>query len=120
MRRVSAWAETVNDGHTLERVHEATEFSDGGAEVETRTVYGGQQGRGLVREAEAPLEVGAPWGWGYGMSGEVLADRGVWMWCWVERGAARRLETDATPLEIGEEAPLEVVSEAPLKLEGER
>ena len=80
----------------------------------------------MVSKAEAPLEVGAPWGCGDGMSGAVLADRGIWRWCWleqgvaVERGAAGWWEAEATPLDIGKEAPLEVVAEAPLELEGER
>ena len=37
----------------------------------------------------------------------------------MEQWAAGRLEAEATPLDIGEEAPLEVVAEAPLELEGE-
>ena len=81
---------------------------------------GGRWGRQLVREAEAPLEVGAPWGWGYDMSLAGLADRGIWRWCWVEQWAAGRWVEGATTLEIGEEAPLEVVAEAPLELVGER
>ena len=90
------------------------------------TGCGGQQGRGLVSEAEVPLEVGAPWGWGYGMSGAGLTARGILRWCWVERGVAAERgpagwrEAEATPLEIGKEAPLEVVAEAPLELEEER
>ena len=84
------------------------------------TVCGGKQGRGLVREAETPLGVGAPWGWGYDMLGAGLADRGIWRWCWVERWSAGWWEAQSTPLEIGEEAPLEVVAEAPLELMGER
>ena len=47
----------------------------GGQRCSRGTMCGGQQGRGLVREDEAPLEVGAPWGWVYDMSGAGLADR---------------------------------------------
>ena len=82
------------------------------------TVGGGRQGRGLVSEAEAPLDVGAPWGWGYDMSGAGLADGQIWRWCWVEQGSAGWWEVEATPLDIGKEASLEVVAEAPLDLEG--
>ena len=74
----------------------------------------------MVSKAEVSLEVGAPWGLGYDMSGEGFADRGIWRWCWVEWWAAGRWEVEATPLYIGKEAPLEVVAEAPLELEGER
>ena len=79
---------------------------------------GGRQGRGLVSEAEAPLEVGAPWGWGYDMSGAGLADRGIWRWCSVERWAAGRWEAEVIPLEIGKKALLEMVAESPLELVG--
>ena len=36
MQRATAWAETENDGHALERVREATGLSEGVAEVEAR------------------------------------------------------------------------------------
>ena len=36
MRRAAAWAETVNDGHVLERVREAKGLSDDVARVEAR------------------------------------------------------------------------------------
>ena len=68
----------------------------------------------MVSKAEAPLEVGAPWGWECGMSGAGSAVRGIARWCWVEQGVAveRGLvgwwAADAPPLEIVEEAPLEV------------
>ena len=78
---------------------------------------GGRQGRGLVSKTEAPLEFGAPWGWGYDMLEARLADRVKWRWCWVERWAAVRWEAEATPLDIGKESPLELVAEAPLELE---
>ena len=60
----------------------------------------------MVSKAEAPLEVGAPWGLGYDMSGARLADWGIWRWGWVERWTSGRWEAEATPLEIGKEAPL--------------
>ena len=74
----------------------------------------------MLKEAEAPLEVGAPWGWGYDILGAGLADRERWRWCWVERWAAGRWEAEVTPSEIGKEAPSEVVAETPLELVGER
>ena len=36
MQRATAWADTENVGHALERVREATGLSDGGAEVEAQ------------------------------------------------------------------------------------
>ena len=38
------------------------------------TACSGKQGRGLVSKAEAPLEVGAPWGWVYDMQGAGLTE----------------------------------------------
>ena len=72
---------------------------------------GGRRGRRLVREAEAPLEVGAPWGWGYDMSGAGLVDRGRWRWSWVEQEADGRWVAGATPLEVVVGAPLELAGE---------
>ena len=89
------------------------------------TGFSWRYGLGLVSEAEAPFEVGAPWGWEYGMSGAGSAVRGIVRWCWVERGVAVERgpagwwAAEATPLDFGEEAPLEVAAEALLKLEGE-
>ena len=79
----------------------------------------------MVSEAEAPLEVGAPWGWDYGMSGAGLAVWRIVRGCWVERGVAVEWglacwwAEEATPLEIGKEAPLEVAAEALLGMEGD-
>ena len=71
-------------------------------------------GLGVVSEAEAPLEVGTPWGWEYGKLGVGSAVRGIARWCWVERGVAVEQglvgwwAAEAPPLEINEGAPLEV------------
>ena len=73
-----------------------------------------------MSKAEAPLEVGGPWGCGNDMLGAGLSYQGIWGWCWVERWATGRWETEATPLDISEEEPLEVVYEATLDLVGER
>ena len=87
------------------------------------TGCGLQWGIGVVSEAEAPLEVGDPWGWECGMSGAVSAVRGIARWCWEERVMAVELvgwwSAEAPPLEIGGEAPLEVDTEALLELEGD-
>ena len=78
----------------------------------------------MVSEAEALLEVGAPWGWECGMSGSGSAVRGIVRWCWVERGVAVEQgmadwwAAEASPLEIGKAAPLEVDDESLLELEG--
>ena len=64
----------------------------------------------------APLEIGAPWGWGCDKSGVGWEVLGIMKWCWQVRWVAVELlagggATEASPLEIGEGAPL--------KLEGE-
>ena len=70
------------------------------------------------------MEVGAPWGWEYGMSGVGSAVWGIVRWCWVDRGVAVEWgpagwwAAEATPLEIGKEAPLVVAAEDLLVLEG--
>ena len=45
-----------------------------------------QWGMGVVSEAAAPLEVGAPWGWGCDKSGVEWEVRGILKWCWEVRG----------------------------------
>ena len=68
----------------------------------------------MVSEAGAPLEVGAPWGWEFGMSGAGSEVRGIARWCWVEQGVAVEQglvgwwAAEAPPLDIGEGTPLEV------------
>ena len=70
------------------------------------------------------MDVGAPWGWEYGMPGAGSVVQGLVRWCWAERGVAveRGLAgwwaAEATPLEIGKEALLEVADEVLLELEG--
>ena len=72
--------------------------------LETRC--GLQWGLGLVREAEAHLEIGAPWGWECGMSGAGLVVRGIARWCLVEGGVAVEQglvgwwAAEASPLDI--------------------
>ena len=55
MRRAAAWAETENDGHALEQVHEAMGLSEGGAELEARDrlrwetgSWVGERGKGTI------------------------------------------------------------------------
>ena len=64
MRRAVEWSETENEGHTLERVREATWLLEGGAEVEARDcvrwatgLLVGEKGRGTFG-GWRPLGVG--------------------------------------------------------------
>ena len=58
----------------------------------------------------APLEIGAPWGWGCDNSGVVWEVRGILKWCWEVRGVAVELlgwgAAEAPPLDIGKGEPL--------------
>ena len=50
-----------------------------------------KRGLGVMCEAEVPLEIGAPWGWGCDKSGvgwEFLGIMGIMKWCWEVRGLA--------------------------------
>ena len=64
---------------------------------------------------EAPLEIGAPWGWGCDRSGVGWEVLGIMKWCCQVRWVAVELlsggEAEAPPLEIGEGAPLELEGE---------
>ena len=71
-----------------------------------------QRGMGVVCKAAAPLEIGAPWGWGCDKSGVGWEVLGIMKWCWEVRGVAVEFmgwgAAEASPLEIGEGEPLEL------------
>ena len=66
----------------------------------------------MVCESAAPLEIGAPWGWGCDRSGVVWEVLGIIKWCcqvwWVAVDLLAGGEVEASPLEIGQGSPLEL------------